>query len=404
MSSLSEPWSILPFANKDPGPQRLLFKFISSSDGFELYVTDLIRCWKDSGTRESVTKRAVEDHCSIDPSEDASQFAVLLSKLKDGLSGQNGGRCKVAPAYRDTPARDCQGSFSLMSRTPLPAPLKSLHWTFHLRQEGHMMLARELLLPALAADLKNENQIDELTNKIKEKDHVISRLMDKIEQSSIDLSLVFPGYGTGRKGLSAQQAVKVVPGASRFDEDGWRMKNKNPMMTTTRSASDLLRKQYLDQVLFDISHDYSDRDSAWEQFGNAGTFSFNQVDPSGDDPTFTEDELSERGERSKAERNGQRHTPDLPAEESIDAFEVNSPFPRQAYHSDLFSSGVHKQKQSCGKTQRNALISHGTCHDRVGRLTRQPQTIHRHRSQPPGFPRPAGSAIVAQTWTQSQSL
>ena len=105
-----------------------------------------------------------------------------------------------------------------------------------------MLLTRELLLPALAADLKNERQINELITKIKEKDHVITRLLDKIEQSSMDLSLVFPGYGTGRKGLNVKQAVKLVPGVSRFDEDGWREKHEDPMLTTTRSASDLLRK------------------------------------------------------------------------------------------------------------------------------------------------------------------
>ena len=333
MSSLSGNWSILPFANRDRGPPKLLFKFFTNSDGFELYVTDLIRCWADSGTRESVTKQAAVDRSSIDPSEDASQFAVLLSKLRDGLAGQNGGRCKVGPGDCSNTAIDSQGSFSLSLRTPLPAPLRPLHWTFHLRQEGRMLLTRELLLPALAADLKNERQIDELIIKIKEKDHVITRLMDKIEQSSIDLSLVFPGYGTGRKGLNAKQAVKLVPGASKFDEDGWRKKHEDPMLTTTRSASDLLRKPHSDQVSFDSPNDYSNKDPAWGHFGNTRSFSPDWVDPRWDHPTFTEDDVPKHGERKIVQKEP-RPTPELRLEESIDAFEVRASLPGHVHRTD----------------------------------------------------------------------
>lgn len=323
MSSLSEDWSILPFANRDCGPPKLLFKFITHSNGYRLYVTDLIRCWKDSHTRQSVVKQAIEKHSSIDPSEDASQFSVLLSKLGDGLSGEHGGRCKVGPGFRDMSSTDSLGSFCIVSRTPLPAPLQPLHWTFHLRQAEQMVLTRELLLPALAADLKYKDQIEELTHKINEKDHVIARLMDKIEQSSMDLSLVFPSYSMGRKGLDVKQAVKLVPGISRFDEDGWRKRHEDPMLTTTRSVSELLRKPGSNQVAFDGPRDYDDGDSAWESFGNTGIFNADWTDPSWTDPAFTEDEHPTHTKRRKEGQKRPLRTLTLPVEESSDAFEVH---------------------------------------------------------------------------------
>src|SRR2546423_506212 len=83
----------------------------------------------------------------IDVSEDATKFKVLLSKIRDGLRGRNGGRCKMvslSPAAADT---DPLRGFPLPSRPPLPPPLQPLHWRFDLLQEEQMLLTCELILP-----------------------------------------------------------------------------------------------------------------------------------------------------------------------------------------------------------------------------------------------------------------
>src|SRR5579871_4982395 len=216
MSSLSEEWRTLFFSNRDDGTPKLLFKFITSSDGFELYVTDILHCWRDSGDRTSIAKEAARTHSSIDPSEDVTQFQVLLSNHRDGLMSRNGGRCKIGSAPPITADTEPRLGFTLHSRTPLPPPLPPLYWRFDLLQEERMLLTRELILPALASELKHQKQIEDLKRRIDQKDHVITRLMDKIEQSSMDLSLVFPGYSSGRKGLTTEQATKVFRGISRF--------------------------------------------------------------------------------------------------------------------------------------------------------------------------------------------
>src|SRR3954464_13794490 len=113
MTSLSEQWREVHFTNKCDGPPKLLFKFLTNFNGYELYVTDFLHCWKESRDRQSITEEATRAGCSIDPGEDASQFDVLLSKLRDGLSGDNGGRSKVGPVRPATSATNRLGGFTL---------------------------------------------------------------------------------------------------------------------------------------------------------------------------------------------------------------------------------------------------------------------------------------------------
>lgn len=329
MSSLSEEWRTLPFSNRDDGPPKLLFKFITSSDGFELYVTDIMHCWKSLGDRTSIAREAARTHSSIDPSEDATQFQVLLSKIRDGLMGRNGGRCKIGSVYPDAADTEPLRAFTLHSRTPLPLPLQPLHWRFDLLQEGQMLLTCELILPALASELKHQTQIEDLKRQIEQKDHVITRLMDKIEQSSMDLSLVFPGYSSGRKGLTAKQATKVVPGISQFDETAWEKDFGGDGLATTRSLAEAFRKPGTDQLWFESPLDRYGGDAAWEAFGKTANYCNDWMSSGEREPMFTEDEGSTNVAKSHHPRtstavdpNGGGSAPGLATEESTQAFEV----------------------------------------------------------------------------------
>jgi hypothetical protein len=332
MSSLSEDWRILPFSNRKDGPPKLLFKFITSSDGYELYVTDLLNCWNDCRSRVSITEEAARNRSSIDPSEDASQFDVLLGKLRDGLMGRNGARCKIGSTQPDTSAPECLNGFRICSRIPLPSPLQPLFWTFELVQKGRMLLTREVVLPALASDLKHQTQIKDLNKRIEEKDHVITRLMDKIEQSSMDLSLVFPGYGIGRKGLNAKQATKVVPGISKFDQAAWQKDFTDNALASTRSLAEAFRKSGTDKLSFESPQDRYGGTACWEPFGKAASYSKYWMDDEDQEPVFTEDDGSIEGRgghriKDNLDRklNGDGFAPGLSIEESSEAFEVRPP-------------------------------------------------------------------------------
>jgi hypothetical protein len=192
-----------------------------------------------------------------------------------------------------------------------------------------MLLTRELILPALASELKHQTQIEDLKRRIEQKDHVITRLMDKIEQSSMDLSLVFPGYSSGRKGLTAKQATKVVPGISKFDETAWEKDFRGNELATTRTLAEAFRKPGTDQLWFESPLDIYGEDAAWEAFGKVASYCNDWMSSWEHEPVFTEDEGptdAAKGHRPRTstavDPNGGGSAPGLATEESTEAFEV----------------------------------------------------------------------------------
>lgn len=314
-----EPWRDLPFANRTNGLPKMLFRLVRTGNGFDLYVTDFIHAWKARDTSQAeLQRKAARERCPIDPSEDSSQIDVLISKLEDGLSGSNRGRCKVGPGVRDTAQQASVGGFTLFTTTPLPAPLPPLRWRFELLQQDLMLLTSELLLPSLAAQLSYQVQAQDLQRRIKEKDHVIGRLMDKIEQSSIDLSLVFPGFGSGRKGLNAKQATKVVPGIAGFDVERWKTDFGVDTLAPAQSLVEALRKPGSSQLCFEGPRKPYKGEAPWNRFGSIGSWELDWIDTHGDDPVFTDEDLRQK-KSSRA-----KIAPTLPFEESADAFEVST--------------------------------------------------------------------------------
>lgn len=288
----SAQWRRLEYGHRS-GLPKLLFKFSSASTGYELYVTDLIRIWRHYRTRSQIVDQATENRSSIDPGEDAAQYDILLSKLQGGLSG-DAGRCAIA---RPDPCEDKdRTSFLLNVEIPLPKPLQPLRWSFRMEIQDAAIVTDQLTLPALTAKMGYTAQVHDLERRLKEKDHVIGRLMDKIEQSAIDLSLVFPGFGSGRKGLDAKQATKVVPGIAAFDADLWRKETTLLEQATVESLVEGWRTSGSDRLTID----------------NKGNWVAQLKD------VF---DATDRGDSSD-EGHGARRAPALPVEESTDAFEV----------------------------------------------------------------------------------
>lgn len=199
---------------------KLFFTFQKREEGPKLQVTDLVYIWTAAKTsREELTEEAARTRCSIDPSEDEEQYNVLLSKLEEAVAGQNGGMVTVV-GYGNAST-----SFEMEASIPLPTPLGMLEWTFSMVRGKPAVFTQEVVVPALHAVETRRRREEELRRKIKEKDHVIGKLMDKIESSSIDLSMVFPGFAGARKGLNSRQAAKVVPGIEPFSGEGWEGKS-----------------------------------------------------------------------------------------------------------------------------------------------------------------------------------
>ncbi|EXJ83305.1 hypothetical protein A1O1_06924 [Capronia coronata CBS 617.96] len=211
-----EGWQELQLPSRRQCP-KLFYSLSTESDSITLLLTDLICIWECSLDRYDIVAEASCQHTSIDPSASSDQFDVLLSKI--GKSLKDGQNVLVRTNERDGYV------LRLKTSVDLPKPLRPLEWTFKLTPQPSSELAERILRPSLHEVAVSQEKISTLLRIIREKDHVISRLLDRIGSSAVDLSLIFPGI-TGvasRKGghISVTEAKKHVPGMASFDEKSW---------------------------------------------------------------------------------------------------------------------------------------------------------------------------------------
>ncbi|KAL1880893.1 hypothetical protein Plec18167_003428 [Paecilomyces lecythidis] len=220
-------WRKLPLPEKD-GLPPLLFKYISSSQGYKIYLTDLTYIWTERLNHKQVLQRAEEEAASIDPSEDAEQFKVLLQKVEDALCGAEGTSLTLNAGAKSN-------SLELTTKSQLPAPLHALQWTLYMTRGPQSSLTRELLLPLLIEEASRERRQKSLLDHLKEKDWVIGKVFDKIESSGLDLSTVFPGTAglrAGKRGTTRAQAEKLIRGVAPFDEKSWKNETSKDSVDT----------------------------------------------------------------------------------------------------------------------------------------------------------------------------
>ena len=217
-------WSLLKTNSSKSKKQKqcpkLFYNFSASpKDGIKLLLTDLISLWRCSLARSKVTSSASEKHTSIDPSESTEQMKVFLDKLALALhSGTN----KLA---RDDNEDTNLRPLVLKSTVDLPKPLKPLEWTFTLWPQAASELAATVLRPTLHQLSKTEQKLDSLIGVIKDKDHVIERLLGRVAEKGVDMSLIFPTLtGTAKRGgsgVKVEDAKKLVPGMKAFELKAW---------------------------------------------------------------------------------------------------------------------------------------------------------------------------------------
>jgi hypothetical protein len=209
-------WQELQVPSRRQCPK--LFYFLETKPtSLTLFLTDLISLWESSLGEEGILFEAARQHTSVDPSVSRDQFQVLLAKIGKALSdgGQN---VLVREGPKSAPA------LFLRTSVDLPRPLRPLRWTFQLTLQPASELAERILRPSLHEVAISERKIGSLMQLVRDRDHVISRLLDRIGTSSLDLGLIFPGVAGTRKGaaaVSVADAKKHVPGMVGFDERQW---------------------------------------------------------------------------------------------------------------------------------------------------------------------------------------
>lgn len=214
----------------------LLFKSETTATEYTIYVTDLVQLWSESLKRKAIIKRALELDTSIDPSEGTDQLLLLLHKLSDALDGRNGTSLSLA--------EEPDGEMALEATASLPSSLPPLVWPFHLRPAVQEILSSELVVPCLRDLLHSEHQVSSLLTQLKEKDHVINRLVDKLRSIGVELSAIFPSAQShrGSKASTEDLVLNSVKGLRNFNEKAWKGTLK------TSSESDLDQEELLRNV------------------------------------------------------------------------------------------------------------------------------------------------------------
>jgi len=207
-------WQELKTDRKKQCP-KLFYNYAADENGYQLQFTDLIALWTATATADDVRNRARDNRTSIDASQ-SSQLPVLLKKLKESLAQGSNVLKKDLPSDSET--------VLLETTLILPRPLEPLEWHFILERQCSGEMAEHILRPCLYEASESMKKIDTLISTIEAKDRVISRLVEKIEASSMDLSLIFPGI-TGpraRKGqVTVKDAERHVPGLRKFYKREW---------------------------------------------------------------------------------------------------------------------------------------------------------------------------------------
>lgn len=265
-------WAVLPLRAKENGVSpTLLVKHEVGVSNYTTYLTDLTNIWTESLDRRQIVRRALDDDTSIDPSEGPDQLALLLRNVQKALTGEHGTNVTISRAKGE--------GLVLKLVSTLPPPLNSFTWLIHLSPVSPDIVPAQLLLPCMSNLAQARSEVDSLLTCVKEKDHVISRLVDRLQVAGIDLTSIFPGAVPMKGSPSSRESIQhSVKGLASFDAKQWRQSS-----STSRETS-----------LVEICHEITQSDAptappvAWKPLGkwwnDASSFNADLIEEVSDSP------------------------------------------------------------------------------------------------------------------------
>ncbi|KAL8952801.1 MAG: hypothetical protein Q9222_001305 [Ikaeria aurantiellina] len=217
---MSSGWRLLRRDLSECSIPRLLVKYTIGVSSYEIWLTDLVNIWIENVDQRTLIQRVWEVNSDIDPIE-ADQRQILLRHIQDSLNEEPNTSLALSGSAE-------AGRLLLMAHCPLPKPLKPLKWPFHLVAAPRNSLSDELILPLMCEQLMNHTKTASLLPMLSDKDHVINKLVDKLQSVGVDLGRVFPGAApskSSRKSNSKEEISKSVRGLRTFDQNQWRLEH-----------------------------------------------------------------------------------------------------------------------------------------------------------------------------------
>ncbi|EPE24586.1 hypothetical protein GLAREA_08438 [Glarea lozoyensis ATCC 20868] len=203
-------------------PPLLFSVSFDHGSSYTVYLTDLTHIWSESLSRRQIIRRSQEEKTSIDPSDDEDNLRKLLEKIKSALEG-----ARNTTAALTINADDERPSLTLSLAVKLPAGIAPLEWPLRLSAVPQTTLTQQLILPLMEAQHMRLQETASLIEVLKEKDHVIQKLLDKLEGQGTELGELFPqAAGKAGRKIDRRKAEERVRGLALFDIDAWRSENQ----------------------------------------------------------------------------------------------------------------------------------------------------------------------------------
>ena len=281
---MARSWYLLDLgASATDHSPHLLISTAFEANSYTIHLTDLTNIWVESLGRADILRRAEEENTSIDPT-DSSQLRILLKKLGSALSSDPRSTLNLHVHHNSGRVRP---AVTLNLTIELPGGLAPLRWPVNLAVAPQTLLTNELTIPLVQAQHARIREIESLKEIVKEKDHVIQKLMDKMEAQGIDVGQVFPQATTkgGRK-VDRARADEKVRGLRQFDLEVW---NKELSCDPPTNKTQLLQSVFTGDAKTDQEIERTTRgeDSWWEKIENAVSTTRSKV-PSKSMPTRKE--------------------------------------------------------------------------------------------------------------------
>ncbi|KAL3425390.1 C6 zinc finger domain-containing protein [Phlyctema vagabunda] len=209
------------FSGQESRP-TFLISTVFTPDSYRVYLTDLIHIWGEALSQPAIVERSQNDGTIIELADegDEENLQVFLQKIRGALEGEHGTTADLQVGAMSQ--RRTAPSLKLAVTSDVKA-LGQLAWTFSLEPVPQHTLTDELILPLIRAQRVRLAEEASLIDVLREKDHVIQKLTDKLEAQGTDLGQVFPGAaGKGGRKVTKAWAEERIKGLAVFDEDAWR--------------------------------------------------------------------------------------------------------------------------------------------------------------------------------------
>ncbi|KAK6583417.1 hypothetical protein PZA11_004493 [Diplocarpon coronariae] len=217
----------------------LLISTSFTPTSFTVHLTDLTHLWTETLDRSAIVARSRAIGTSIDPS-DGDQLKIFLEKLKLALAGGKGTTVALTVnAATDRP------SLILDVSVELPGGLAPLEWPVRFSTAQQAVMTGRFTMPLLQTHLACMQETAALTQELKDKDHVILKLLDKLEEQGTDMGQIWPQAAgkVGRK-VDRKKAEEKVKGVAPFDWESWRgALCRKPIQDPRRLIGEIFSKQ-----------------------------------------------------------------------------------------------------------------------------------------------------------------